>query len=160
MTVFIARKVMEDVVRYGEDEKIIACRIPLAADVRKMELSNDGYHICYQQGSGIIRAVVSGFWSSVQTDAYFATLAIYIEACRKRHEVVKVLVDRRGSPVQSREVALRMRRANEDLFDVTDGLAIVVDSKLLKMQLDRLFAHEGSKAFLSYDAALSWLLSF
>jgi hypothetical protein len=116
------------------------------------------FELVYDPTAGIVRTMVRGFWSLDDADAYFRRLGILIHTARREFGHARVLVDRRGCPVQSAEVAQRMSRANRDLFP-TDRLAIVVDSNLVRMQMRRLFSHQGSQAFLSYEAAMTWLLA-
>jgi hypothetical protein len=137
--------------------RLVICETAPIAGARVGDGSPGLYNLCYERETGIIRTSVQGFWSVVDTDDYFERLAAYIDAGRRRTGSVRVLVDRRSSPVQSSEVGLRMQKANEDLYRPGDRLAIVVGSSLLKIQLGRLFRHEGSKAFSSYDEAVSWL---
>jgi hypothetical protein len=106
---------------------------------------------------GLIHTAVQGYWSMGDADAYFTTLRDHIAVARRHSGHARVLTDRRGNPVQSPDVAQRMQRANQELFESTDRLAILVDSRLVEMQIRRLLTHAGSRAFLSFDEALAWL---
>jgi hypothetical protein len=115
------------------------------------------YRIFLDERLGVIRTDVCGFWEADDGVIYFDQLARFIDIARRRFGSVKVLVDRRESPIQSAAVAAQMRTANARLYRPEDRLAIVVDSSLLLMQLRRLFSHAGSRAFLSSEEAEAWL---
>ena len=115
------------------------------------------YSLRLDEDLGVVRAVTCGLWTSAEADEYIDNLARFVSDSRDRYGRAKVLVDRRRSPVQTSEVADRFGEANRTLYRPDDRLAIVVDSYLLKGQVRRRFVHEGAKAFLSYDAAETWL---
>lgn len=126
-------------------------------DTRSFELNEHHFAIRYDPESNIIYSKVQGFWSVANAAAYVKAMKREMAERRTQNEIINVLVDRRETPVLSAEVADLLQKANREIYISTDRLAIVVDSSLLKMQLRRLFSHEGSKAFLSIDAALTWL---
>lgn len=105
----------------------------------------------------IIRATTIGFWSVETVVAYITQLERFVVDSQNRFGRAKVLVDRRQTPIQAPDVADRLGKLNGTLYRSDDRLALVVDSNLAKGQMRRRFVHEGSKAFLSYEAAETWL---
>ena len=70
----------------------------------------------------------------------------------------KALIDRRGAPVMTPEMIHRMRDGIAENYQASDRLALVLDSSPLKLQARRNYALENFEAFLSYEAALAWLI--
>ena len=140
---------------YRFEESAVAILPEVVAGNRTGE-ADPIYTLDLDEAAGIIRAVVHGFWTLAEADAYIADLSLLVARVRARSPRVKVLIDRRFAPIQSTEVAERLGAANS-LFQPGDSFAFVVDSYLAKAQLRRLFVLDYSKAFMSLDAAETWL---
>lgn len=106
---------------------------------------------------GLIRGEARGCWSLAETGRYIADLNDLIVASRTAIGKVRVLLDRRAVSVQTPEVAARLADANRAIFRGDDRIALVVDSSLMKASLRQRMPHAGTKAFLSIDAAETWL---
>jgi hypothetical protein len=114
------------------------------------------YVINFDQ-NGVIRAHTRGGWSLEEVDRYFAHLGAFVAEARKISGRAKLLIDRRETPLQPPAIDARFGRANAELYREGDRLALVVGSSLIKVQMRGHFTHPGSKAFLSCEAAETWL---
>lgn len=108
---------------------------------------------------GIVSVVASGFWSPADLEGHFGELTKAVDAARARFGIARVLVDLRGSSVQSREIFDRLRDATSAIYDANDRIAIVAESALLTLQMRRLDAKAGRGAFADLAEARGWLLS-
>jgi hypothetical protein len=109
------------------------------------------------RASGIIRVVGRGFWTEDYVDAHFVELGRLVERVRAIGGDILALVDLSEAPVQSPGVVARITAQTGRIYRPADRIAIVVRSSLVKMQIKRAVALPNLEAFLSLNAALTWL---
>jgi hypothetical protein len=130
------------------------------ARLRRAGEAEDLFHIAFDPIFDLIRGHARGCWSVRETAAYLDGLAAFVTDSRQRLGRARVLLDRRDVSAQSAEVAQLLAEGNRTIFAPSDKIALVVDSSLNKMSLRRRMPHPGTKAFLSIDAAATWLAAF
>jgi hypothetical protein len=130
---------------------------PVPAQLRRSGETLALYKFRWDDRAELIRGEARGCWSPDETDSYLADLRNFVVASRSLIGKVRVLLDRRDVTVQSPEVAERLANANRAIFMGEDRIALVVDSSLMKVSLRKRMPHAGTKAFLSIDAAETWL---
>lgn len=118
----------------------------------------DRFSLRLAQDTGIIHSEVVGYWDVDDTVAYIEAIKSLILACRAAHGRARLLVDRSTSQVQSLQVSEMLRDLNEFLGP-NDRLAMVANSTLAKMQLERITVHQNTTAFTSRADALAWLVA-
>jgi hypothetical protein len=133
---------------------------PDAVAVRRSGEDRDIIRISFDPTAKIIRACASGCWSLDETKLYLAGLETFLRSSRGRLGKARVLLDRRDVSAQAPEVAAMLASANGRIFEREDKIAMVVSSSLAKVDLRQRMPHPGSKAFLSADAAETWLRAF
>lgn len=106
-----------------------------------------------------MRVRSSGFWNIEKADLYVSKFCEGIQDCRRQFGAARALVDAREAAVHTQETAKRLGTLG-DLFDQPgDRLAIVTTSSLKKQQVSRTLPACG-QAFLSLNAAETWLFAF
>lgn len=90
-------------------------------------------------------------------DAHFDKLDRHLIQARRLRGHAKVIVDLRKAPVQSPDVAERIRIRTQHLYAADDRVAVIVDTPLLKMQMRRATGCDHIQNFISVEAAESWL---
>jgi hypothetical protein len=118
---------------------------------------NKFYYIEYDPREQWIRVRLTGFWPLATSRAFAARLRLFILENRKHFGSARLLMDRRGSPVQSMEVAALIKELTSALFGARDHVAVIVDSSLNQMQLRRVVTHEGTRIFNNIGEAEAWL---
>jgi hypothetical protein len=118
----------------------------------------DRFSLRLAQDTGIIHSEVVGYWDVDDTVAYIEAMKSLVLKCRAFHGGARLLVDRSASQVQSLKVSEMLRDLNEFLGP-NDRLAMIVNSTLTKMQLDRITVHGNTTALTSHAAALAWLVA-
>jgi hypothetical protein len=116
-----------------------------------------GFAQTYDEQVGIVRIVGRGFWTEAMIDSHFGELGRLVERVRGRGDDILALVDLGGAPVQRPGVAARITAHTRRIYRPEDRIAIVVGSSLVKMQIKRAVEGLNLEAFLSPDAALTWL---
>lgn len=115
------------------------------------------FKIVYDRVRGFLHAFCSEFWMLEDVANYRTALLPFIREAHANFGFVRVLVDRRGCPVQSPEVVDRTRAIGLEVFREHDRFALVVDSALVRMQVNRIRARKLSMAFDNIDRAKAWL---
>ena len=110
--------------------------------------------------TGVVHSVFHGFWTTKDCDRYDVELTRFVTAARSTYGAALVMVDRRETGVQSQDVIERYYRLNRLVYQEGDHLAIIVSSSLAKLQIRRAMDSRWSKAFMSEDAARTWLSAF
>jgi hypothetical protein len=128
--------------------------------VRRPGEARDIIHIAFDPAASLVRAYAAGCWSIDETERYLSALTRFVEGSRAQSGKARVLLDRRDVSVQSPEVAALLATANGRIFQPEDKIALVVDTSLAKVSLRKRMPHPGTKAFLSIDAAETWLRAF
>lgn len=112
----------------------------------------DEHHIAHVQTQML--------WTPETADRYWTAFGPYLRESRSRlGGNAKVLVDRRGTPAMPVELIHLMRDGINQHYSPDDRLALVVDSSPLKSQVRQNYLLDNLEAFLSYDAALAWLIN-
>lgn len=104
----------------------------------------------------------SGFWSLEEAKRYLDQIAEAIGEARSRNSRVRVLVDCRKASVQALELINELSDMISRAYKPEDRLAIVVESQLLKRQMDRLPTVAVTRIFaslVSLELATDWLMS-
>ena len=114
------------------------------------------YKIAFDHDQRIIRATLSGFWSTEDATAFCVQLNRFLDASRDQFGRSRTLVDRRECPVQAGEVT-EIFAANTLRLQPVDRLAIVVGSMLAAMQFKRALAHQGIRIFQAMREGEEWL---
>lgn len=136
-------------------------RIHVASDaVRPMLDDPDDLASWMEPGSGLIRVIGQGQWTTSQVDLHFAALSGLIAERRRSGGAVLVLVDLRDSLVQQPEIVEQIGRAVTRIYDSSDRVAVVVASSLLKLQLKRVANVASIEFFVSMNAARTWLTAY
>lgn len=128
--------------------------------IRRPGDQHDIVRINYDSGVRLIRAYAGGCWSIEETRSYITSLTAFVDGMRSRLGKARVLLDRRDISSQSEAVAGLLAQANGEIFHPDDRLALVVSSNIAKASLRQRMPHAGTKAFLSIDAAETWLHAF
>jgi hypothetical protein len=130
---------------------------PGAVRIRRDGEDHDIIQIAFDPVAGLIRAYAGGCWSVDETERYLDALTAFVEATRLRFGKARVLLDRRDVTTQAPAVAELLAKANGAIFRADDKIALVVTSSVAKASLRQRMPHPGTKAFLSIDAAETWL---
>jgi hypothetical protein len=124
----------------------------------KPDLSKtDKYQLRLSPETGVLHSQVFGYWNVDDAVAYIAAMKTLIVKARLTHGRARLLVDRTRAQVQSHEVAELLRGLNSFL-NPDDRLAMIVNSTLAKMQLERVTVHKDTVVFTSYAKGLAWLM--
>lgn len=107
--------------------------------------------------SGLFLVHCRGMWSPRQADAHFAAMETAIEAARVTRRPVRVLVDLRGSRVQSQTTSQAMAEGNTRIHRHTDRIAFVYDSALQALQVKRDVTIPRIAFFESMEEARHWI---
>lgn len=114
----------------------------------------------FDADNGIVVTVADGLASVEEFDAYLAEFGPLVQKSRARHGRCLHLVDAEKNPIQSRDVFDYMAETSKRLNAMRDGdrSAIILQSALAKMQIDR-YGHARQKQFFSdRQSAINWLL--
>jgi hypothetical protein len=133
---------------------------PSPARIRRPGEHWDVFRISFDRSSGLVRAYAAGTWTIDETRHYLASLKAFVTDSRLSLGKARVLLDRREVSAQSPDVAALLAAANGEIFAADDRIAIVVTTSMAKLGLRQRLPHPGSKAFLSIDAAETWLQAF
>jgi hypothetical protein len=110
-----------------------------------------------EQRSGYIHVSGDGLYSLLEAQQHFRDLSDLIGRQRRRGIGVRVMVDLRTGAPQTKEVTEHIQKATRVIYREEDRLALIVQSALLKMQVQRLHTREGTQVFVSEGAALEYL---
>ena len=128
--------------------------------IRRAGEEHDIFRISFDPNASLIRAYASGCWSIDETQRYITALTAFVSQSRTVFGTARVLLDRREIVTQTNAVADLLAKANGGIFGTDDRIALVVDSSMAKLSLRMRMPHPGTKAFLSIDAAETWLQAF
>lgn len=140
------------------EDPLVLPSVPIV--VRRAGEAGDLFQIAFDRSAGLIRAFAAGAWTLDETRQYLAGLDAFVKGSRAFLGKARVLLDRREVSVQSTDVAALLASANGKIFQPDDRIAIVVTTSMAKANLRQRMPHPGSKAFLSIDAAETWLQAF
>lgn len=114
------------------------------------------YKIAFDHDQRIIRAALSGFWSTEDAAGFCVQLNRFLDSSRDQFGLSRTVVDRRECPVQAGEVTAILTENSLRLQPV-DRLAIVVGSMLAEMQFKRALTHQSIRIFQVVREAELWL---
>jgi len=107
-----------------------------------------------------IRIVSAGSWTLADAEQYLVEFERHFADARRRFGDVRVLVDARKAAPHAPFMAKRLAVLGR-LFDGPgDRLAVVINSSLKKQQVGREGLPILGMAFLSIDAAETWLFAY
>jgi hypothetical protein len=107
-----------------------------------------------------VRIVSEGAWASVDAELYLVDFERHFGEARRRFGDVRVLVDARKAEPHAPFMAKRLAVLGA-LFDGPgDRLAVVINTSLKKQQVGREGLPTFGMAFLSIDAAETWLFAY
>jgi hypothetical protein len=151
---------ISDIRAAGDSVSRARARLEDVVHIRREGEADDIATIGFDPIARLIRAYAGGEWSFQETTQYVAALTDFVEAARSRTGKARVLLDRRDVSSQSAAVSGLLAQANGAIFRADDRIALVVSSSLAKASLRQRMPHPGTKAFLSIDAAETWLQAF
>lgn len=107
--------------------------------------------------TGCVRCYGAGFWSVLQTRAFFADWTRIVQRIHGAAVPVSALVDMSQSAVQRGDVADFIATTTVGLYRPGDAIAMLVPNSLAKMQMRRVLDPRFHGFFLSRNAAETWL---
>ncbi len=120
----------------------------------------NGLTIQFPTNTGVIHVVGKGFWTPSVMTTHFEQLQTSVSAFRQTKRAVKMIVDLRGSLVQSPETIERMKGGAASVTEPGDRMAILVGSSLAKMQMRRTIGDAQHEFFVSPEAAAKWVEAY
>lgn len=117
------------------------------------------YSLEYDEDHGLIRCAVSRHFSVEDVERQAVLAAQALDRCRARHGDLKILsiID---SAIQDGEVMVAAQRTRAAILTGPyDRMAFVFRSSLAKQQMGGFFESTKEKAFVSENAAITWLLA-
>lgn len=106
---------------------------------------------------GVVYVVGRGFWSETMVDDHFNELRRTASVVRRTVRSVRVLVDLRRAAVQSPAVAARIKDETRRVWTEQDRIAVVLQSTLAKLQIDRVVDNGNHASFVTIEDARDWL---
>jgi len=120
----------------------------------------NGLTIERSKSTSVIHVVGRGFWTPAVMDAHFGQLQTSVAPARKAGLGVRMIVDLRGSDVQSPQTIDRMKVGAAGVTQQGDRMAIIVGSSLAKIQMRRTIGDAQHEFFLSPEAAMKWVEAY
>lgn len=118
------------------------------------------YTFAFDEPTRSLRVSSSGTWTLEQAERYEEAFRSYLSVARERFGSARVLVDGRAAATDDVAVS-RLLGSLGALFNQTgDRLAIVTPSSLRKQQATREGMPNTVMAFISPDAAVTWLFAY
>ena len=106
-----------------------------------------------------VRIVSTGSWTAADAERYVAEFSRHFAEARGLFRDVRVIVDARNAAPHAPMIARRLAVLGR-LFDRPgDRLAVVINSSVKKQQVNRDGLPPFGMAFLSIDAAETWLFA-
>lgn len=105
----------------------------------------------------ILRLETTGYLTVDDVQDYRRRLARMVDESRRRFGHVRILVDSTDGRVQSAAVIDAFGAVPSVVTGSGDRMAVAVGSTLALLQVRRALKSEQEHAFLSMDAALTWL---
>ncbi|WP_267381529.1 MULTISPECIES: hypothetical protein [unclassified Sphingomonas] len=115
----------------------------------------DRYTFSFDNALGILSITVNGFWDRAATDSFKREFAA--AAAVRSPFMLKILVDRRASDVQSAETINAIQGLLSGLNPKTTKIAVVVNSSLQTLQVKRL-GSDNRRTFATLEEARLWLI--
>lgn len=112
----------------------------------------------FDEDTGIVCTVAEGLASVEEFDSYVPAVTNFLAKSRARHGRSLHLVDAAQSPVQSKDLFEHVTRKSEQAVRVDDRCAVVLESTLARMQIDRMPQSFSRRFFTDRPSATAWLL--
>lgn len=106
---------------------------------------------------GVVYVVGRGFWTDDIVDRHFVELRRTAALARRNVDKVRVLVDLREASVQSPPVAARIKTETRLVWTEADRIAVVLQSTLAKIQINRVVDSSNHASFIAVEDARRWL---
>jgi hypothetical protein len=106
--------------------------------------------------AGLVEVAMEGLWSRTDAERFCKELNEKLLQVRQVRAKVRLLVDRRGCPVQFPAV-MDILSANRSQLGPNDRLALVLDSTLSRIQQRRVTSDDNTQIFDDVGAARRWL---
>lgn len=103
--------------------------------------------------AGVIYVIGRGFWTDDIVNQHFAELRRTASLVRRQSKFVRVLVDLRLASVQSPAVAGRIKEETRLIWTDRDRIAVVIQSVLAKLQIDRIVSNGNHASFIAIEDA-------
>lgn len=114
--------------------------------------------VCYfEADNGVVYIIGHGFWNDAVVDEHFLELRHTAALARRNVAAVRVLVDLRDASVQSPAVAARIETETRLIWTEADRIAIILQSTLAKMQINRVVDSGNHASFIDIEDARQWL---
>ena len=105
----------------------------------------------------LVHVEVAGIMSVAEADALNEALVSNAAVARRKFGAFRLLTDARLSPVQPAATMARFKAPSDLLQGPDDRYAVVLGTMLSKLQTDRMSNDDRLRAFLSIEAAETWL---
>ena len=116
------------------------------------------FEIHVDEAAGIIRTVLRGFWTLDDLHAFGRGMFEAVGRVARRHAVFALMSDSSAFKIQSAEVGDAFAKMMEQGNRAHTGpTAIVVGSRLNKLQAERLFGDPNVRVFIDADEARGWV---
>ena len=107
----------------------------------------------------VVRIGCSGFWLHDEAKLYLGQIADEVGAARVHGKNVRALVDNRNAAVQTFGIIGEVSNMLAEVYKPADRMAILVESVLLKRQMERLPTVAITRVFVTLKEAEDWLMS-
>jgi hypothetical protein len=115
--------------------------------------------VVYDEKNGIVITTACGLASIVQFRVYLPAVTALLRRSRARHGRSLHLVDATDNPVQAKDTFDFMSDATERNGRDDDCCAVVLQSTLARLQINRMPNGLGKRFFSNRDDARDWLLA-
>ncbi len=121
---------------------------------------NAGYEIRHDESFRLIEAELWGFWTIDIYNSYAKELSQLVHSYQKRGVACSMLsiMDRLG--VQSSQITDYFGKQLQAPAPKDFRVAMVMESALLRLQVQRLLANDNQKVFATREEAVIWLSTF
>lgn len=116
------------------------------------------YTLTIDGASGLIEAVMTGFWNAAQCEHFISEMREAQEKIEQLGKAPLSLIDVRGQSAQSQEVVAALQQFASDSISRKRRTAVIVGSALLKLQAHRIAASDVHQIFTDPAEGRRWLL--
>jgi hypothetical protein len=109
--------------------------------------------------SQIIKVRQNGFPTLADVKASYELARRFVRDCRRRGQIIRILVEHQGGTVYSAEAAEWIRATARSIYREGDLIAIFATSSLARLQLRRVYQSNTHAVFATEAEAIAWLLS-
>jgi hypothetical protein len=112
----------------------------------------------YDENDGIVYTTARGLASINEFHAYLPTVTTLMQRSRARHGRSLHLVDATDNPVQAKDTFCAMSETTSQSVRAEDLCAVILQSALARMQINRMPNSEGRRFFSNPRDGRAWLL--